>query len=303
MILRIFDVEHGACAMLVGPNDALSMIDCGHNSTTGWRPSDYVRYELGRSYLDYLLITNADQDHLSDLWTLCNSGIYINNLLTNFQVSPATLRWIKQQSGPLTADARALLQMRSTFGPPGSGTPFEQAMGGVTVRSFCHSFPTFTNTNDLSCVFFVNYGPFKILFPGDLEKAGWEAHLKNPAFVRELIGTTILVASHHGRDNGFHEEMFQFLKPQAVVISDKSIIHDTQEMVPQYRRKVCGEGIVLKNELGRRQVLTTRCDGDIIFQVEKNGNYFVSTISTSITGGFEKAYAASSGFLGRSGQR
>ena len=71
--------------------------------------------------------------------------------------------------------------------------------------------------------------------------------------------------------------MFQFLQPQAVVISDKSIVHNTQEMVPQYRRKVRGEGIRLTNEPDRRHVLTTRFDGDILFQVEENGNYSVTT--------------------------
>lgn len=278
MILRIFDVEHGACTMLAGPSDALAMIDCGHNSTTGWRPSEFLRTEIGRSHLDYLLITNPDQDHLSDLSTLQESGIFVRHLITNCRVSPATLRCIKQQSGPVTADAEALLHMRSTFEPPGSGTPFDQAMGGVTVRSFYHSFPMFTNTNDLSCVFFVSFGPFKILFPGDLEKPGWKAHLQNPAFVAELRGTTILVASHHGRENGYCEEAFQFLRPQAVVMSDKSIVHDTQEMVPEYRRKICGEGIRITNDPERRHVLTTRCDGDIIFQVEDNGDYLVTTI-------------------------
>src|SRR5262249_30177290 len=143
MVLRIFDVEHGACAMLAGPNDAMAMIDCGHNSSTGWRPSEFLRNEVGRSYLDYLLITNPDQDHLSDLSTLQESGIFIRNLMTNWQVSPAELRWIKQQSGPVTSDAEALLHMRSTFGPPGSGTAFDQALGGVTLRSFGHSFPSF----------------------------------------------------------------------------------------------------------------------------------------------------------------
>ena len=277
MVLRIFDVEHGACTMLAGPNDAIAMIDCGHNSTTGWRPSVFLRNRIGRSYLDYLLITNADQDHLSDLSTLVGSGITVRNLLTNTQVTPLALRWIKERSGPVTSDAEALLQMRSTFGPPGSGSPIDQALGGVTVRAFNHSFPTFSNTNDLSCAFFISFGPFKILFPGDLEKLGWRAHLQNPAFIAELRATTILVASHHGRESGFCEEVFEFLQPQAVVMSDKSIVHGTQEMVPQYRSKVCGDGIRLTNERERRHVLTSRCDGDIIFQVKEDGNYWVTT--------------------------
>jgi hypothetical protein len=60
-------------------------------------------------------------------------------------------------------------------------------------------------------------------------------------------------------------------------MSDKSILHGTQEMVPQYRSKISGEGIRLTNELDRRHVLTTRCDGDIVFNVEDNGNYSVTT--------------------------
>jgi hypothetical protein len=281
MLLRIFDVEHGACAMLAAPtgvnSDALAVIDCGHNSSTGWRPSTFCRYRLGRDYVDYLLITNADQDHISDLSTLIQSGISIRHLITNTQVSPQSLRWIKQQSGPVTADAEALIRMRSNFGPLGSGIPFNQAMGGIAVRSFCHPFPTFTNSNDLSSVFFITYGHFKILFPGDLEKAGWKAHLQDQAFCAELRETTILVASHHGRESGYCEEVFQYLQPQAIVISDKSIVHNTQEMVPDYRSKVRTAGINIKNEQGHRQVLTTRRDGDILFRVESTGNYTVTT--------------------------
>jgi hypothetical protein len=136
----------------------------------------------------------------------------------------------------------------------------------------------FDNTNDLSAVYFLSYGPFKILFPGDIERAGWLAHLRNPAFVIELRTTTILVAPHHGRENGFCEEVFKFLKPHAVVISDKSIMHGTQEMVPDYRQVIGGNGILLTNERDRRHVLTTRRDGDIVFKIaDLLGNYRVTT--------------------------
>jgi beta-lactamase superfamily II metal-dependent hydrolase len=281
MLLRVFDVEHGACAMLAAPTgtnaDALAMIDCGHNNSTGWRPSHFIRRTLQRGWLDYLLITNADQDHISDLATLITSGISVRHLMSNTQVSPQTLQWIKRQAGPVTADAEALINMRVNYGPSGSGVPFNQAMGGITVSCFFHTLPAFANTNDLSCAFFITFGSFRILFPGDLEKPGWRAHLQNQTFLTELCKTTILVASHHGRQNGFCEEVFQYLQPQAVVISDKSLLHDSQETVPDYRSKVRGEGIIITNEQGRRQVLTTRNDGDMLFRVELNGNYTVTT--------------------------
>jgi beta-lactamase superfamily II metal-dependent hydrolase len=277
MILRIFDVEHGACAMLAPTNGAaIAMIDCGHNSSTGWRPSSYLRNQLNRTYLDYLLVTNADQDHLSDLSTLLESGISIGNLISNTWVSPMALRQIKQQSGPITADAEALVSMRQGFAAPGSGIPFNQVMGGIDVHCFFHPYPLFTDTNNLSCVYFVGFGPFKILFPGDLEKEGWRAHLRNPAFAAELQTTTILVSSHHGRDSGFSDEAFRDLKFQAIVISDKSIVHGTQETVPDYRTVVRSEGINVTNCPQRRHVLTTRRDGDIVFRVEADGTYYVT---------------------------
>jgi hypothetical protein len=277
-VIRIFDVEHGACAMIGGNAPALAMIDCGDNQTTGWRPSTFIRTRMGRAHLDYLLVTNVDQDHISDLAGLSQSGISVGALISNTLVPPQVLRAIKQRCGPLSADAEAYLAMRSGGGPPGTGIPFNTAMGGITARQYCHGPGLFDNTNDLSAVYFVSYGMFKILFPGDIEKAGWRTHLTNLAFRGDLQTTTALVASHHGRENGFCEEVFAYLRPQVVVISDKLLVHDTQEMIPDYRRVVQGQGILVTNETGRRRVLTTRNDGDIVFSVIDNqGNYRVTT--------------------------
>jgi hypothetical protein len=274
--IRIFDVEHGACAMAGGNGPALAMIDCGDNQTTGWRPSTFIRARFPRRHIDYLLITNVDQDHISDLASLNPNGISIGALISNTTVSPATLRAIKQRGGPLTADAEAYLAMRSSGGPPGSAVPLSTAMSGFDLHQYVHGPHLFDDTNNLSSVFFLSYGPFKILFPGDIERAGWREHLANPAFVNDLSTTTVLVASHHGRESGYCAEVFNYLKPQVVVISDKSIVHDTQEI--DYRGVVQGNGVVVTNDPGRRRVLTTRNDGDIVFSITDNlGNYNVTT--------------------------
>src|SRR5688500_16415117 len=59
--------------------------------------------------------------------------------------------------------------------------------GGITIQPFWNSYPSFTNTNDLSLVAFIKYANFKILFPGDLELAGWQALLQRQDF-RDRIG-------------------------------------------------------------------------------------------------------------------
>ena len=63
MHVCIFDVEHGACAMLAtvhnGQIGRLAMVDSGDASD--WSPSDHIKNQFGRSVVDYLFITNADQ--------------------------------------------------------------------------------------------------------------------------------------------------------------------------------------------------------------------------------------------------
>ena len=254
------------------------MIDSGHNSTTGWRPSTFIRHTLGRSVLDYLFITNADQDHLSDLEGLWTHGVAVSTLYRNRSISEPSLRGIKEAQGELTNDVQRFLSIHASYTSQ-IDVPFDAGMGGATIATFWNTYPAFTDTNNLSLVVFVRFGAFKILFPGDMEKAGWMALLNQPAFVNELGGTDVLVASHHGRDNGFCEDVFRYFTPRAVVISDKPIVHETQEIVPDYRAVVSSEGVFVASQNRRRHVLTTRRDGDIIFTVFPNGDFKIDTTS------------------------
>jgi beta-lactamase superfamily II metal-dependent hydrolase len=281
LVLRIWDVEHGACAMLHhlknGVAGRLAMIDSG--DTADWKPSAFIRHQLNRSTLEYLFITNADQDHISDLDGLWKNGLKVPVWFRNPSFGVDAVRKIKEQCGPLTGDAKRYIQNLSGFNSPVS-EPFNDYMGGIQSIQFWNPYPQFTNTNDLSLVVFIKFAGFSICFPGDLEKAGWLALLKNPAFCRELSMTDILVASHHGRENGYCKEVFDFCHPQAVIMSDKAIVHDTQSMAQTYRNEVIKNhpnGICVATTGKRRHVLTTRRDGFIHFEVDANGNFVVTT--------------------------
>ena len=93
MILKIWDVQHGACAMLthrsvLGIEGRLAMIDSGHYQDTGWKPSTYIRHYLKRSVLDYLFVTNADLDHISDLNNLWRDGIAVSTFFATAACRP-----------------------------------------------------------------------------------------------------------------------------------------------------------------------------------------------------------------------
>lgn len=274
MMVDIFDVEQGQCAIVTAPNGCIAMVDCGHNATTGWRPSRYVPNTLQRRHIDYLFVTNADEDHYSDLDELL-AEVTVGRFHRNWRTTPEQLRRLKlAQAGELSLDAERYLTLHRDF-VHDLGPTFDEGMGGITHAAFCNSYDTFWNsTNNLSMVTFMRFGNFQICFPGDLERPGWLELLKAPMFRAELQRTTVLVAPHHGRQSGYCNDVFDYCRPDVVVISDKAHMHDTQVSAALYGSKVRGDGINVAMQAGKRKVLSTRNDGCIRFVVEAN-QYFV----------------------------
>ena len=92
-------------------------------------------------------------------------------------------------------------------------------------------------TNDLSLVVVAQFGVFKIVFAGDLEVAGWRRLLGLPSFRQDLMGTSVFVASHHGRESGRCTELFDLFRPQLVIISDDERQFDSQDTDDWYRNR------------------------------------------------------------------
>lgn len=282
MRIMVWDVEHGCCAMVQHVSKAgiahevggrLAMIDSG--SSASFKPSTYIR-SIGRSTLDYLFITNADQDHMSDLKGLEYAGIGVSTLIRNPSYTGDELKQIKLVSGPLTNDASWYVNACGTYSGGLPAVTFDQGMGGITYKSFWNRYPQFKDTNNLSLAVFIKYANFKILFPGDLEKPGWNALLQRADFRVELSGTDVLMASHHGRESGYYKDIFRHFTPSCIVISDKAKEHKTQEMVPDYRKVVRDKGVKVRTTMKDRHVLTTRRDGWIQFDVDDR-NYTIDT--------------------------
>ena len=82
-LLQIFDVDHARCALLTMPS-ALSgarrlPIDWGHAASfRGMRsyPGEHLQ-SLGVTYIDMVVFTNFDEDHMSRLQDLLSRGITV----------------------------------------------------------------------------------------------------------------------------------------------------------------------------------------------------------------------------------
>jgi len=261
MRLQIFDVEHGACSLLTADNNTRFMIDCGHNATTGWKPGTYLRQQ-GIDQVDMLAITNYDEDHASASANLFDN-VFVWWLFRNASVSAATIKTLKREQGIGPGIECLVDKIEANFSGGGIPTP-QPVLQGAERQFFCNTYPQFDDENNLSMVVFLKCHGIGVMFPGDLEKAGFLELLKIKAFRQALLQTNVYIASHHGRENGCCEEMVPYLKNvYYIVISDKGYQYDTQKTIPFYSR--IAKGGPFGQEQTRR-VLTTRNDGRIAFE-------------------------------------
>lgn len=268
MKINIFDVSHGFCSLLIADNSNLMLIDCGHNEHTGFKPSSYLR-SIRCAAIEKLVIQNYDQDHLSDLPNIYGT-FYIENLHRNKSVTSEQLEQLKLQSGHITRAMGSMIAMTREYHQTADVPP---EFPNTTFSIYYHDFPKFTDTNNLSLVTFIHYEKFTIVFSGDLEKAGWELHLKNAQFQAELARVNVFVASHHGRESGYCKDVFNYCSPDIVIISDKEIVHETQKQ--NYINQA--SGILWNGGPDRRYVLTTRSDGMISIEKNVGSPYHVTT--------------------------
>lgn len=271
--LQIFDVDHGQCALLTIPNNWGAsyrvLIDCGHavNFRGGaWYPGQHLQ-SIGVTYLDMLVCTNYDEDHMSGFPDLEARGVAIGCILGNPSITPECIVKLKTEDGQenlgkgIEAGAQSLALRRSM-----GWQQVTPKIPGVNMIWTWNRYPSFEDENNLSLVFTLDVFGHRFMFPGDMECAGWRQLLQLSQFWPVVAGVEVLIAAHHGRENGICPEMFSVYgcKPQLVVISDDYKQHETQETTNFYGSKASGIS-GFRNDLGLRRVLTTRRDGPLVF--------------------------------------
>jgi beta-lactamase superfamily II metal-dependent hydrolase len=246
------------------------LIDCGHNDETGFYPADYL-LNHGCSGIERFFPLNYDEDHLSGLPRLreLHNRIPIQILHRNPSLTPDQVRRIKRQGGPLGPGITALLTMLETYTSAVTNPP---EYTGLELQTYHNSYPDFEDTNNLSLVLFLHYPGLSIVFPGDLEKAGWRKLLAKRDFKEHLARVNIFVASHHGRESGYTPEVFDVCTPDVVIISDEAMQYETQEH--NYGEHARG---IRWNNSEIRKVLTTRKDGMLTISTRGGTGYFIQS--------------------------
>jgi beta-lactamase superfamily II metal-dependent hydrolase len=276
--LEIFDVDHGACALLSVRtwNGAQKhvLLDCGHsNDFKGgrWTPGAQLSHRDIR-HIELLICTNFDEDHASGASSLIEHGISVANILGNPTVPAAVIHRLKTEDG-MGPGIAASLEDRTRRGV----AQIVPDLPGVSIAWAWNPWPAWDTENNLSLTAHLNIQGVNFLFPGDMEKDVFNNLLNNPTFAEWMGSIDVLVASHHGRANGVCEAMFDDFgcNPQLVVISDCAKTYQSQETVNYYASKCVGVRGFRGRE--RRYVLTSRNDSYIRFEFEGGHRSFGGT--------------------------
>ena len=252
----ILNVQHGFSAYAIAGDGRVLLFDCGYSSTC--RPSNHLESE-DISIIHRLFVTNYDEDHVADL-PMLRQKFGIKILTRNTSVNSTQLRNLKEP--PVTPAMNELLEMIDDF--TGEVSSEQLKTVGIQVRTFFNTYPSFTDTNNLSLLIFLEIGSTFFALPGDLEDQGWRQLLQRSEVCELLERVDVFVASHHGRESGYCREVFDYCTPRLIVMSDGAIQYDTQRMASVYGQHATGDWFNHRQR-GRewRKVLTTRNDGNI----------------------------------------
>jgi beta-lactamase superfamily II metal-dependent hydrolase len=268
--IKIFDVAQGFCAAIDIDSHTI-LIDSGYNSTTGFRPSQYI-LQKHHSSLDCLVVPAYTEDHLAGFSNLLSQSLEhclpINFLISNPSINPEQFPELKL----LNQKLRNSLTSMTESGKSGQ----TMKINGVNISFFWNNYPDFQEPHNLSLVTFVSYRDINIIFPSDLETEGWRTLLKSPDFRDRLRQVKIFVASDHGQEKGYCQEVFNYCEPEVVIVSNKTDEPTSSQMMQQYQSHAHGSSF-----RSEKTLLTTRDDGNITISKYLDGLRQITTQSKS----------------------
>lgn len=276
MKIDIHDVGHGACIVVASRDGRKVMIDCGHSSDPVWRPSIAYMFDS----FETLILSNFDEDHVSDFANLMRrhdrpaqpTGLLSNSEPTfrfidyNQSVTAADLAFLKPQGlgVGMARVSRHLANVDAGHVGPVSTPDY----GAMSVFSYWNPYPFLEesgNTNDISVLTVIEETGFKLVSCGDMTARGLRQLLTDRPVLQEVVANAqVLIAPHHGRENGYDADVLDVISPELVVFSDKAIVHDTQKSAQLFAQHAKGHHVSSGTGFGEmRKVVTTRNDGHI----------------------------------------
>ena len=214
--ITMVDVGQGDCIYLTEDNGVHMLIDGGSSDKSNvadYQMIPYLKHE-GVSYLDAVVVTHPDSDHISGICTLLEetktSGVSIGMMYMP-DVGDAGRNEGYHEVEKLAKDA---------------GVPVRYIGAGDVLKCgeimlTCIHPEKGWNTTDInaySTVLYMTYENFTALFTGDLEGEG-EKRVVEIMKDMGLHNITVLKVAHHGSKNSTEEAFLRMVDPKIALIS------------------------------------------------------------------------------------
>lgn len=290
--IYVWDVEHGDCFLVKGPEENI-VIDLSQHRE-GFSPSKNMAQYLDA--VNTLIISHPDRDHIEDILDFYDE--FSPGTFVRPKSATKYLKHRKENVYPndelyqrLTDKYLQLTEERYTETPT-TRLDAPQRNRGLTVNT--HSLNEYQvsppkpisdyavdenpNINNLSLLNIIEYEGFKLVTGGDVREEALQKYLEDPDVKRDLRGTDVLLAPHHGRKSGYCGDLFDIITPDLVIVSDKSGVDPSQTATDRYSRQAGGKWVESRNgnrESKTRYCVSTRDVGYINLEVESHGGYEV----------------------------
>lgn len=238
------DVGQGDSSIIyLADTQSLIVIDTGPPSTHYLKHLKQQLYRIGKTHIDYLIITHEDSDHAGN----------VKEILNDYEIQPQQLLL------PNTNKTDALLNIASankkeTTYIDKESTIFKTNKLPITILNPGYHLK---NENENSIVLQFQIGENKILYQAD---AGENFEQANQFPLSPL---SILKVSHHGSHSGSSESFIQSIQPKYSIISagkHNLYGHPHQEVISRLKK-------------ANSTILQTKESGDIQFQCTANKCY------------------------------
>ncbi len=248
--VAILDVGHGNCCV-VSDSGETSVIDTG----LGTSLLEFLT-EQGITRLGFVLLSHADQDHISGLLQLLASReVEIDRVRLNTDAAKQSKLWknlvyeleLQESQGVLNWEVQLTVDSGETFSVGGVDLDVlapGKALAALGPGSKTNEGKKITSNSVSAVIVLQKSGTQIAAFPGDLDQVGLD-DLKR-RFPKSQFNAPVLVYPHHGGLSGsssseaFAHEICNLFRPSVVVFSIGRGMHGTPrpEIVDAVRKNV-----------------------------------------------------------------
>ncbi len=232
LYVRVVDVGPGLCTITRVPGGRYMVYDAGHWSNKACLNG--VRRVIEGEVIDLLIISHSDGDHLGNAPAILEE-YEVRRIITTGSERPDAANWRAMQAAigkEVDLGGASVQNLRTDPLEPGTRIKLNDAT--VTLVAGWHEWPTpaglseAERRNVISLVVRLEYAGHSVLFSGDAVgrrigdpasacKDGEKAMVDNRVAVP--LASDVMIAPHHGADNGSSSCLIDAVAPTFVVFS------------------------------------------------------------------------------------